>query len=85
MINYAVFEGRANRAEYWWVVLWNVIITLFCLFLGLMMSSARDFISMGFGLVLMWMMWIYNLATIIPSISLTVRRLHDSDKQVGYA
>lgn len=75
--NYVNFEGRANRAEYWLIVLWNVIITLFCLFLGAMMFSAQDFTSMGLGLFLIG---IYNLVTIIPSISLTVRRLHDSNK-----
>lgn len=75
--NYVNFEGRANRAEYWWIVLWNVIITLFCLFLGAMAASSGDYTSIGFGGMLIW---IYDLATIIPSISLTVRRLHDSDK-----
>lgn len=45
------------------------------------MFSVGDFTLMEFAVVLMYdLMWIYNLATIIPSISLTVRRLHDSDK-----
>lgn len=78
--NYANFEGRANRAEYWWVVLWNVIITLFCLFLGAMAASSRDYTLMIFGVFLIGIYGIYSLATIIPSISLTVRRLHDIDK-----
>ncbi|PAF53847.1 hypothetical protein BKH42_03705 [Helicobacter sp. 13S00482-2] len=79
--NYVNFEGRANRAEYWWVVLCNVIIYLVCIFLGLMIAgfqgdeiTANLVFSMGIGIILMW---IYGLATIIPSISLTVRRLHD--------
>lgn len=75
--NYVNFEGRANRAEYWLIVLWNIIITFLCLFLGAMMFSAQDFTSISIGLVLIG---IYDLVTIIPSISLTVRRLHDSDK-----
>lgn len=74
--NYVNFEGRATRAEYWWVVLWNVIV-LACLFLVFMIASYGDSGLMGFGVVLIW---IYQLATFIPGISLTVRRLHDSDK-----
>lgn len=75
--NYVNFEGRANRAEYWWVVLWNVIICLACLFCGVAMLTSRDFTPMVFGII---SVCIYNLVTIIPNISLTVRRLHDSNK-----
>lgn len=76
--NYVNFEGRANRAEYWWVVLWNVIIISFCLFPGAMVAaSSGDYALMIFGVILIG---IYDLATLIPGISLVVRRLHDSDK-----
>lgn len=78
--NYVNFEGRANRAEYWWVVLWNVIITLFCLFLGAMAASSSDDFWRLYGVFLIGIYGIYSLATIIPSISLIVRRLHDIDK-----
>lgn len=42
-----------------------------------MIASSGDYTLMSFGVILIG---IYDLATLIPSISLTVRRLHDSDK-----
>ena len=54
---YAVFEGRANRSEYWYWALFNFI--LGCIpYLG----------------------WLAMLGTIIPSIAVAVRRLHDLGK-----
>ncbi|PAF54323.1 hypothetical protein BKH42_02135 [Helicobacter sp. 13S00482-2] len=81
--NYVNFEGRASRAEYWWVVLCNVIICLVCLFVGLMMVGFQGdeitfnkimAFSMGIGIPLVL---VYDIAIFIPNISLTVRRLHD--------
>ena len=65
--NYAVFEGRARRTEYWMFYLVNVIIVFALLFLETVSGSN------GFGVLLM----LYYLFLIIPSLALTVRRLHD--------
>lgn len=68
--NYANFNGRARRAEYWWFVLANFLISLILTFidgaLGLMES---------FGIST-----VYQLAIIIPSIAVAVRRVHDVGK-----
>ena len=75
--NYANFEGRARRKEYWMFVLFNMLIifALYTLvFIGIAMES--DTITIiGSGVLL-----VYALAVLIPSIAVVVRRLHDQDK-----
>lgn len=76
LANYANFKGRANRGEYWWVVLCQVII--YVIFYAIMIAGAaagNALLIIGNGL-----MMIYGLATFVPILALTVRRLHDTDK-----
>jgi len=68
LFNYADFEGRATRAEYWWFGLFNASIAVGLSFL----VSARE----GPEVIV----WLYLLLMIVPSWSVSVRRLHDSDK-----
>jgi uncharacterized membrane protein YhaH (DUF805 family) len=63
---YAVFKGRASRSEFWWVILANAIIGIV---LGAIFRGDARVVS------LLW-----DLATIVPSIALNARRLHDIDK-----
>lgn len=59
---YATFEGRASRSEFWWFVLFLVLVSIAC-------SIVSDWISLAF-----------SLATLVPAIAVTARRLHDVDK-----
>jgi len=65
--NYATFGGRARRAEYWWFVLVNVIISIVLGFVGGMMRVT--FLSN-----------IYSLVVLLPSIAVGIRRMHDVGK-----
>ncbi|PGM56765.1 DUF805 domain-containing protein [Bacillus sp. AFS053548] len=66
--NYVVFNGRARRTEYWMFFLFNAIITII---LSILQSIADiDNILTG----------IYGLLTILPSLAVGARRLHDSGK-----
>lgn len=65
---YAEFNGRARRMEYWMFALFNMIISLV---LGLIEGLAG-----GPGVLA----GLYNLAVFIPSIAVSVRRLHDTDR-----
>ncbi len=67
-LNYVNFSGRSRRAAYWYVVLMNVII-------GFVAGIISAFIP-----VVMLLVWVYSLATLIPSIALCMRRLHDIGK-----
>ena len=65
--NYATFNGRARRSEYWYFVLFNAIISFVLGFVGGIIS---------FGLL----GTIYSAFVIIPSIAVGVRRMHDVGK-----
>lgn len=67
---YAVFEGRASRAEYWWFVLFNFLISLALSFVDAMMGF-EEFMPLN---------TIYSFGVLIPSIAVAVRRMHDVGK-----
>lgn len=70
---YAVFSGRASRSEYWYFTLFNFIIQVGVMFVfGLMGESMAAIGTMIVGL--------YYLAVLLPSIGVTIRRLHDTDR-----
>ena len=60
---YATFTGRATRAEYWWVMLFLFLVSMVLGWLG------------KFGTILSL---IFSIACIVPQLSLSFRRLHDS-------
>ena len=71
---YAVFRGRSRRKEYWYFALFSLIISLV---LSLIDSVTGTFdSSTGLGLL----SGIFTLAILIPSIAVSVRRLHDIDR-----
>jgi uncharacterized membrane protein YhaH (DUF805 family) len=68
---YATFTGRARRKEYWFFALFNLLIMLVLSFIDGMIGLY----SMEAGLGVL--SGIYTLAVLIPSLAVTVRRLHD--------
>lgn len=69
--NYANFNGRARRAEYWNFFLVNVIIS----------------IVIGFilGLINLPLLGnLYSLAVLVPGIAVAIRRMHDIGKSGWY-
>lgn len=72
--NYANFNGRARRKEYWMFFLANVIISIV---LGIVDGIA----GLTFGPSKTGILGlIYNMAVLIPSIAVAVRRMHDVGK-----
>jgi len=72
---YATFEGRARRKEYWYFALINALIfTGFAIAMSAVASGGQSpkaaFTAYG----------IFALLVLLPSISVTVRRLHDTDR-----
>jgi len=69
---YAVFRGRAHRKEYWMFLLFHLIILFVLAFIeviiGIVPESGRGVLGT-----------IYQLAVVIPSIAVGVRRMHDTD------
>jgi uncharacterized membrane protein YhaH (DUF805 family) len=71
---YAVFSGRARRKEYWYFVLFNIIISVVLVMIDSMTGSFSA--EGGMGLL----SGIYTLAVLIPSVAVSVRRLHDTNR-----
>ncbi len=73
---YADFTGRARRAEYWWFVLINFVVIFSLLVLTIILSGSDDSLT-GLGGIIYA---VYALGVIVPSLAVTVRRLHDTGK-----
>jgi uncharacterized membrane protein YhaH (DUF805 family) len=69
--SYAVYTGRARRAEYWYFVLFNVII-----------SFVVGFVAGLIGVPIVGT--IVSLVFLIPGIAVGVRRMHDVGKSGWY-
>lgn len=70
-LNYVGFTGRASRSEYWYWVLFTVVVT-----------ACLTFVDQAF-----FPSWpsqpitsVFGLATLLPSLAVGVRRLHDIDR-----
>ena len=82
--NYTNFNGRASVSDYWWVVLCNVIISIVLSAFGFIVLLILHLLFDKYYVLVLYIVSIllalYSLATIIPNISLSVRRLHDINK-----
>ncbi len=70
---YAVFSGRAPRAEYWWF-------TLFLLLAGFALGLADALFFLTPADQTGPLNTIFTLATLLPSLAVGARRLHDVDR-----
>jgi uncharacterized membrane protein YhaH (DUF805 family) len=73
---YAVFSGRARRMEYWMFVLFNIIFNI-------VLSIIDTIAGLDFGANVGILAAIYSLGVLIPSLAVSVRRLHDTNR-VGW-
>ena len=74
MAKYAVFEGRARRAEFWYWALALMVAEIAIMIIGGVLGAVSESLSVV-SLILLCVML---LGTIVPSIAVTVRRLHDT-------
>jgi len=88
---YAQFEGRARRSEYWlfslFIFLSGIPAGILFLVAGLAGASVGSSNSdsanagaAGFTLLIVLALGAFYLAMFLPSLAVSVRRLHDSDK-----
>lgn len=75
--NYTNFSARSTRSEYWWWVLANVIAIGALQFLNVIAIFSG---SGGLATFVIILMVVYCLGILVPSISLSIRRLHDIGK-----
>jgi uncharacterized membrane protein YhaH (DUF805 family) len=85
--NYANFNGRTPRRGYWFVYLINALIPLALVLIWLLLTVifGGDSITSWDGLLIVAFIFaglygLYSLATLIPTLSLSIRRLHDTGR-----
>jgi len=71
---YSDFNGRARRKEYWMFALVNLGVTLA---LGLVLGGIATLLNAPW---IIFLIYIYSLAIMIPQLAVGVRRLHDQGK-----
>lgn len=84
---WSTWEGRSTRAEYWWWFLFVWLLS-FIPYVGILASldwsttSDGTVEGSGGGVSVLWtvLFLILWLAFILPSIAVSVRRLHDTDR-----
>lgn len=72
--NYANFNGRARRKEYWMFFLFNTIFAIMAMILDNVFGIAINGVGYG-GLYIL-----YGLFALVPGLAVLVRRLHDVGK-----
>lgn len=65
---YAAFEGRAGRAEYWWFVLANILVSI----------ALQAIAGASDALGILSIIW--SLGLLIPGLAVAIRRLHDTNR-----
>jgi len=72
--NYANFNGRARRKEYWMFTLFYTLLVMACAFaLALLVATGAYMLT----LLVAVMSIAAILVHVVPSLAVTVRRLHD--------
>ncbi|MFV0471428.1 MAG: DUF805 domain-containing protein [Paludibacteraceae bacterium] len=83
--HFADFTGRARRKEFWMFILFNFIFSLVAMgldnVLGTKMAMPGDYSHAFAG---GYINMLYSLVVLIPTIAVTVRRLHDIGKSGVY-
>lgn len=81
---YAKFDGVASVAEYWWFTLFNFIVVgvlyflVFVLLIGAAAGGGDEGAAGASGVAVMLILGLYGLVVLLPSLGLTIRRLHDA-------
>jgi uncharacterized membrane protein YhaH (DUF805 family) len=77
---YATFSGRASRSEYWWMALISLTVAIVTTSIDVVtnggFAEARA-TATGVGDLLSYA---WGLATVVPTVALGVRRLHDTNR-----
>lgn len=69
---YAVFTGRARRKEYWFFVLFYILIAIGLGFIDSVLGLGSEEYGLLSGL--------FGLAMLLPALGVAVRRMHDTGR-----
>jgi uncharacterized membrane protein YhaH (DUF805 family) len=71
---YVGFTGRARRSEYWWFVLFTILVSIVASVLDSILGTMDDETRAGL------IGAIASLALLLPSLAVAIRRLHDTSR-----
>ncbi|MDO5286343.1 MAG: DUF805 domain-containing protein [Actinomycetia bacterium] len=83
--NWTNFSGRASRSEFWWWYLGvgvasTVLQVVLALLSTAVVAAGGENAAAVMGIVMYGVMGLFGLAVVIPTLSLWVRRLHDTNQ-----
>lgn len=73
---YAQFSGRASKREFWGYMLFRMVAVVAIFFVAMIMFAINESLGSIFNLLC----WLFGIALVIPDLSVSVRRLHDTGK-----
>ncbi|MFD2934865.1 DUF805 domain-containing protein [Spirosoma flavum] len=73
---YNDYSGRARRSEYWYFVLINTLVSQSLVFLNALLFNGSVLFS--------WLLLLVNLAILVPTVAVAIRRMHDVGKSGWY-
>lgn len=76
---YATFRGRASRKEFWLFALFNFVAANSLGVVSGLVAAKTGYVEVGIAGVLL-----YYLVTLIPTLAVTVRRLHDTSRSAWW-
>ena len=75
---YFDFQGRSNRSEYWlFALFWAVLSIPYCY---VVFSDPMGYMADPVSMTIVGLYMLAALASFIPSLAVSVRRLHDTDR-----
>lgn len=80
---YATFSGRATRSEYWYFILIYSIVYTILMVIDLSIGTFSEELN-DKGTFLGFLSTAYSLILFLPSLAVTVRRLHDVNKSAWW-
>lgn len=82
---YAFFDGRATRAEYWFFQLFNTLVIMVLVVVGMLFeilgtAHVATAYNTGVNTTVLELVGPYLLASFLPNLAVSVRRLHDTGR-----
>ena len=75
---YVIFNGRASRSEFWWFTLFICLVTILTIIADLLIFGEENLLMQPYAVLNFTN--IFNIFVVLPSFSVTFRRLHDVNK-----
>jgi uncharacterized membrane protein YhaH (DUF805 family) len=74
LTDYIVFEGRSRRSEFWVFNFTNAMLIGSSVFCALLIHNEL------FYRIIFSILSVFSLAILLPTLAVTIRRLHDTDR-----